>query len=82
VLSWSLPLLPAFQDFGGQDWRWQGSKKQRLEPAVPLGRPGVTKDDRKTVFVGNVPFAAGEAELEGFFSRVGQVGCVKLQECC
>ena len=32
-----------------QDWRWQQSKKSKTSAAPSLGRPGVVKDNAKTV---------------------------------
>ena len=47
---------------------------QRTGAAAPSpGRPGVVKDDRKSVYVRNLPFKATEEDLDGFFSQVGRV---------
>jgi RNA recognition motif-containing protein len=43
------------------------------DAAPSLGRQGVVKDDRKTVFARNLPFRATEADLEAFFSQAGRV---------
>ena len=32
-----------------QDWRWQQNKKSKTSAAPSLGRPGVVKDNAKTV---------------------------------
>ena len=37
------------------------------------GRPGVTKDDKLTVYVGNLPYAAEEADLVAHFEQAGPV---------
>ena len=59
---------------GAQNWRWQDKKKQRTGNAAPSpGRPGVVKDDRKSVYVRNLPFRATEEDLDNFFSQVGRV---------
>ena len=58
---------------GAQSWRWQDNKKARQSAAPSMGRPGVVKDDRKTIYVKNLPFRATEEELDGFFSQVGKV---------
>ena len=38
-----------------------------------MGRQGVVKDDRKTIYVKNLPFRATEEELDSFFSQAGKV---------
>ena len=59
---------------GAQSWRWQDKKKQRVGNAAPSpGRAGVVKDDRKSVYVRNLPFRAAEEDLDSFFSQVGRV---------
>ena len=55
-----------------QDWRWQQEKRSK-HAAPLLGRPGVVKDNRKTIYVKGLPFAAEEADIEGFFSACGKV---------
>ena len=42
-----------------------------------LGRPGVVKDDYKTVFVRNISFKASEAEITDFFTQAGKVEDVR-----
>ena len=58
-----------------QNWRWQDSKRQKVQPS--LGRPGVVKDERKTVYVRNLPFAATEDDIVSFFSACGGVADVR-----
>ncbi len=42
-----------------QDWRWQQNKKSKGNHAAPsLGRPGVVKDNSKTVSPFSEPFVA------------------------
>jgi RNA recognition motif-containing protein len=59
-----------------QTWRWQDNKRQRVkgkEAAPSLGRPGVIKDEKKTVYVKNLPFTATEEDIEAFFAKAGKV---------
>ncbi|EFJ41492.1 hypothetical protein VOLCADRAFT_98560 [Volvox carteri f. nagariensis] len=68
---------------GGEFSRWQqpgggsAAKRQRREaantPQPIAGRPDVPRDPWKTVVVKNVPWAAGEEEIAGFFAQAGQV---------
>ncbi len=51
-----------------QGWHLQGAS---------LGRPGVVKDDYKTVFVRNISFKASEAEITDFFTQAGKVEDVR-----
>ncbi|CAK0784495.1 hypothetical protein CVIRNUC_007699 [Coccomyxa viridis] len=64
-------------DTGGQDWRWQQNKKSKISAAPSLGRPGVVKDNAKTVYVRNLPFAATEQDIDHFFSQAGHVEDVR-----
>ena len=59
----------------GQDWRWQQDKRQRGggHAAPSPGRPGVVKDERRTVYVGNLPYRASEDDIEALFSTAGRV---------
>ncbi|KAL0037433.1 hypothetical protein WJX79_008053 [Trebouxia sp. C0005] len=59
---------------GAQDWRWQVNKRPK---GASLGRPGVVKDDYKTVFVRNISFKASEAEIIDFFTQAGKVEDVR-----
>ena len=57
-----------------QSWRWQAPKRARMHMAAPSpGRPGVAKDDKLTVYVGNLPYAAEEADLVAHFEQAGSV---------
>ncbi len=56
-----------------QDWRWQDRKRKRPQAAPSLGRPGVVKDDARSIYVRNLPFAASEDDIEAFFSQAGPV---------
>ena len=58
-----------------QSWRWQAPKRARTQAsaAPSLGRPGVVKDDKKTVYVKNLPYAAEEADLAAHFEQAGPV---------
>ena len=59
---------------GLQPWRWQQSKRAAPDSIGPsLGRTGVVRDDRHTVYAGNLPFRATEADLEAFFAAAGHV---------
>ena len=59
---------------GAQTWRWQAPKRARTHIAAPsLGRPGVAKDDKLTVYVKNLPYAAEEADLVAHFEQAGPV---------
>jgi RNA recognition motif-containing protein len=56
-----------------QTWRWQQNKRSKGYAAPSLGNPGVVKDDRKTVFVKNLPFRATEDDILAFFGQAGKV---------
>ncbi|CAD7695123.1 unnamed protein product [Ostreobium quekettii] len=58
-------------DVNAQSWRWEQNKRPRI--AESRLAPGVVKDKRKTVFVGNLPFVCSEQEIRDFFSQVGHV---------
>ena len=61
-----------------QSWRWQAPKRARMHMAAPSpGRPGVAKDDKLTVYVGNLPYAAEEADLVAHFEQAGPVTDVR-----
>lgn len=61
-----------------QSWRWQQNKRSKGGHAAPsLGRPDVVKDDRKTVYVKNLPYRATEDDIIGFFSQAGPVADVR-----
>jgi len=61
-----------------QSWRWQAPKRPRTQSAAPsLGRPGVAKDDRCTVYVKNLPYAAEEADVVAHFKQAGRVADVR-----
>ncbi|KAK9811513.1 hypothetical protein WJX72_005124 [[Myrmecia] bisecta] len=62
------------ENLGEQSWRWQDNKRQKPNHAAPsLGRPGVVKDDKCTIYVKNLPFRAEEGDLEAFFAQCGKV---------
>jgi RNA recognition motif-containing protein len=59
-----------------QDWRGQQQRKRprgASHAAPSLGRPGVVKDERRTVYVGNLPYAATEEDIAGFFAQCGRI---------
>lgn len=56
-----------------QDWRWQDNKRQKGAAEPSWGRPDVVKDARKTVYVKNLPYAATEEDITGFFAACGEV---------
>lgn len=62
-----------------QSWRWQQNKRSKGggHAAPSLGRPDVVKDDRKTVYVKNLPYRATEDDIIGFFSQAGPVADVR-----
>ena len=63
-----------------QDWRWQqqGGKRHKGQHAAPsLGRPGVVKDERKSVYVKNLPFRASEEDIVALFAQAGPVADVR-----
>jgi hypothetical protein len=61
-----------------QSWRWQAPKRPRTQSAAPsLGRPGVAKDDRCTVYVKNLPYGAEEADVVAHFEQAGRVADVR-----
>ncbi len=61
-----------------QSWRWQQNKRSKGGHAAPsLGRPDVVKDERKTVYVKNLPYRATEDDIIAFFSQAGPVADVR-----
>lgn len=63
---------PLQESVDGQSWRWEESGKRPKPMGKPIpGRPGVVKDAASTIYAKNLPYAATEADLEAFFSRVG-----------
>jgi len=60
-----------------QDWRWQDSNKRQKMAKPSLGRPDVVKDDRKSIYVRNIPWAAEEEDIISFFSACGEVADVR-----
>lgn len=60
-----------------QTWRWQQNKRSKSYAAPSLGRPDVVKDDRRTVYVRNMPFRATEDDIIAFFSQAGKVEDVR-----
>ncbi|CAL8469438.1 g8979 [Coccomyxa elongata] len=71
--------LPGDDDgLGEQSWRWQQNKRSKGGHAAPsLGRPDVVKDERKTVYVKNLPYRASEDDIIAFFSQAGPVADVR-----
>ena len=59
-----------------QDWRWQDNKRQKTA-AASLGRDDIVKDDRKSIYVRNLPFSAEEEDITGYFSACGEVTDVR-----
>lgn len=51
--------------------------QQTQYAAASHGRPGVQRDDSRTVFVRNLPFRATEADIEAFFAQAGTVEDVR-----
>ena len=79
--------------FDDQPWRWAIPKRGReggggrgggggggggfSSVAPSLGRDGVIKDNRKTVYVRNVPATATEDDLVGLFSKAGEIADIR-----
>lgn len=59
-----------------QDWRWHDNKRQKTA-AASLGRSDVVKDDRKSIYVRNLPYSAEEEDIISFFSACGEVTDVR-----
>ena len=45
--------------------------------ATSLGRDDIVKDDRKSIYVRNLPFSAQEEDIISFFSACGEVTDVR-----
>lgn len=76
--GWSKTGLMGIGWHGAQSWRWQQNKRSKGGYAAPsLGRPDVVKDERKTVYVKNLPFRATEDDIIAFFAQAGPVADVR-----
>lgn len=56
-----------------QSWRWEEKKKSKQVS----GGPDMVQDDRRTIYVGNLPYNAEDEDIAAFLQLCGEVEDVK-----
>lgn len=59
-------------DLAIQTWRWEEKKRSRAGQAS-FGGPDIVKDDRRTVYIGNLPYGAEDEDVAAFLQQCGEV---------